>query len=119
MFYDRLKQVCEEKGTNVTALTKKIKFSGGNISKWKNGGVPKSETLIVIAKELSISVDYLLGLDDIPNRKEKSSTLKFTNEEYELIEKFRHLLEIDKGRILGEMGEIYRNYSPEQKENVS
>lgn len=98
MFYDRLKKICEESGTNMTALSKKLKFSSGNISKWKNGGVPKGETLMLIAEELSISSDYLLGLDDKPNRNAQLSADK-----RRLLEMYDKLTDMEKGEILGEL----------------
>lgn len=101
MFYDRLKKVCDENNTNMTALSKRLKFSSGNISKWKNGGIPKSETLVLIAKELSISTDYLLGLDDKPSQKENSKPL--SKNEKECMEKFKLLTETEQGKILDRM----------------
>lgn len=80
MFYSRLKQICEENNTTVTALSKELHLSSGNLSKWKNGCVPKSETLTKIAEHLNISVDYLLGY-----------TVETDNEEQELIDFFVNL----------------------------
>lgn len=107
MFYDRLKKVCDEKNTNMTALSKQLKFSSGNISKWKNGGIPKSETLILIAKELSISTDYLLGLDNVPDRKKQSPEL--SEDTQRLIEMYTKLNDMEKGEILGELKIIIKN----------
>ena len=53
MIYDRLKKICKAKGTNPTALCKKISISTGNIITWKNGNA-KDEHLVEIAKELEI-----------------------------------------------------------------
>ena len=61
MFYSRLKEICKEKNTTVTALIKKLNLSSGNLSKWKKGVIPKSKTISEIAEYLDVSVDYLLG----------------------------------------------------------
>lgn len=106
MFYERLKKICEENNTNMTALSKKLKFSSGNISKWKNGGVPKSETLISIVQELPISIDYLLGLDDVPNRKKQSPEL--SEDTQRLIEMYNLLTEREQGEVLGELKALTR-----------
>ena len=106
LFYERLKKICEENNTNMTALSKKLKFSSGNISKWKNGGVPKSETLISIVQELPISIDYLLGLDDVPNRKKQSPEL--SEDTQRLIEMYNLLTEREQGEVLGELKALTR-----------
>lgn len=74
MFYSRLKEICEEKNTNVTTLLKNLNLSSGNLSKWKNGGVPKSETISKIAEYLGVSVDYLLGYT--PDKQQSNDSLK-------------------------------------------
>lgn len=103
MFYDRLKKVCAEKGTNMTALSQKLKISSGNISKWKNGGVPKSETLILIAKELSISIDYLLGLD--------TDSQNLSEDKQRLLKMYDLLNDLEKAEILGELKGMTRGRS--------
>lgn len=113
MFYDNLVAVCNQKDVSITNLTKELGISSGNISKWKSGGVPKGDTLLLFSDKLSVSVDYLL------TGKEKSSKPDLSDIELELLEKFNRLLEIDKGRMLDRMETIYQSYTPEQKENVS
>ncbi len=111
MFYDKLKKVCFEKGTNMTALSQKLKISSGNISKWKNGVVPKSETLILIAQELSVSIDYLLGLNENSTAKGASALSK---EKQNLLEMYDMLSEKEQGIILGEL----RNMTRERVEQM-
>lgn len=72
MFYDRLKDLCRTKGVTLTNLVKDLNMSTGNLSKWKNGNVPKSDTIRALAEYLGVTADYLLG-NDI--RKEKILTL--------------------------------------------
>lgn len=71
MFYERLKELCKEKGITPTALVKELGMSGGNLSKWKNGKIPKSDTISALAEYFGVSADYLLGIDSL---KEKSMT---------------------------------------------
>lgn len=42
-------------------FSQKYQFSESIIRKWKTGQIPKLETLILIAEELSSSIDYLVG----------------------------------------------------------
>lgn len=64
MFYDRLKALCDEKGVKLTKLVEELGMSRGNMSRWKSGGVPKSDTLHALADRLGVSVDYLLGVEE-------------------------------------------------------
>lgn len=95
-------------------LTTYLGLKNSAFSDWKSG---KSQSfrkyLIEISEFFNVSIDYLVY------GKEKSSTSELTDIEQELLEKFRHLLDVDKGRILDRMATIYENYSSEQKENVS
>lgn len=94
-------------------LTEYLKLKNSAFSDWKTG---KSKSykkyLIEISEFFDVSIDYL-----VYGKKENSPEL--TDNEWELVYKFRHLLDIDKGRILDRMETIYENYNPEQKENVS
>lgn len=113
MFYDNLNIVCKKKGTSVTAIIKEIGLNPTSGTYWKKGSFPSGDILVKLSERLNVSIDYLL------TGKEKSSKSDLTDLELELLEKFNMLLEIDKGRILGKMEEIYEKYSPEQKESVS
>lgn len=73
MFYNRLQELCKERGvalTNVVVDT--LKMSRGNLSRWKNGAVPKGDTLSTLAEYFGVSTDYLLGTD---SAKEKCMTI--------------------------------------------
>lgn len=67
MFYDRLCTICQEKKISVTNMVKELGLSSGNLSKWKNGGAPRSDTLQRIADYLGVTTDTLLkGRDAQP-----------------------------------------------------
>lgn len=40
MFYERLKQLCEERGVALTNVVKELGMSTGNLSKWSSGKIP-------------------------------------------------------------------------------
>lgn len=103
MFYERLKILCDEKGITITNLVAELNMSSGNLSKWKRGKTPKSDTVKVLANYFDVSSDYLLGVDSL---KEKSLVLlddpevTLTSDEKWFILKLRQL---DKeGRIVVE-----------------
>ena len=60
MFYDNLRAVCAEKGTTVTTVLKELHMSTGSTGKWKEGSIPKSDTVMPLAEHLDVSLDYLV-----------------------------------------------------------
>lgn len=60
MFYDRLKRLCEEKGTSPSAVAVSAGMSKANVTGWKNGASPKLDTIISLANELGEPVAALL-----------------------------------------------------------
>lgn len=60
MFYDNLRAVCEEKGTTVTTVLKELHMSTGSTGKWKEGSIPKIDTVMQLAEHLDVSLDYLV-----------------------------------------------------------
>lgn len=62
MFYDRFKELCNNKGVSVTKATVDIGLSRTIGTKWKNtGATPQGETLNRIAEYFGVTIDYLLG----------------------------------------------------------
>ena len=73
MFYERLQDLCKERGEKLTTVVVEILgMSRGNLSRWKNGGIPKGDTLSTLAEYFGVSTDYLLGNE---SRKEKCQTI--------------------------------------------
>ena len=64
-FYERLKELREEKDLTQKALADKLKVNFRTISTWENGTrKPDIDMLIKIAKYFGVHTDYLLGLED-------------------------------------------------------
>ena len=62
--------LCRKEGFEISNLGEKVpglKITRGSISGWKNGSVPRANTVKLIADYFGVSVDYLLGLADNPN----------------------------------------------------
>lgn len=59
MIYDKIKELCKEKGMSVNAVEKKAGLSHGAISKWNNS-TPSAEKLNSVAKILKVKIDKLL-----------------------------------------------------------
>jgi transcriptional regulator with XRE-family HTH domain len=67
MFYEIFKKLCDERGTNPTAVALDMGISTSLTSRWKHGGKPRIETLNKIADYFGVSVSYLLGVTDDPD----------------------------------------------------
>lgn len=65
-FKDNLKELRLEKNLGQTELAKAVGVSKGIISLWENGlRQPNMYSLIVLAKFFNISIDELVGFNDI------------------------------------------------------
>ena len=75
MFYlleQRLKAARKAKKFTQDDLAKRIKTTKATISNYENGySTPSNEMLIALAKALECSVDYLLGIEHLPEKTEK------------------------------------------------
>lgn len=69
LFYENLQRICDEKKIPVTNLIAELGLSSGNLSSWKKGNNPRSDTLIKLSNKLGVSVNYLLE-NDSTNPKE-------------------------------------------------
>ena len=60
LLYDKIKQLCNEKGTNIMRVEKEAGLSNATIRKW-NESCPSAENLNAVAKVLNVTVDSLLN----------------------------------------------------------
>lgn len=60
MFWDNLESACTAAGLKVTPLLKELNISTGNIGRWQKGGTVTSDTVVILAKRLGVTTDYLL-----------------------------------------------------------
>lgn len=60
MFYDRLRALCKEKGTSLSAVLKELGLSTGSTGSWKRGQLPKGDILASLAEYLDTSIDYII-----------------------------------------------------------
>lgn len=59
MLYDKIKNMCKDKGTSVSALEKKLGFGNGTITKW-NGVAPNAYNLKKVADYFGKPIEYFL-----------------------------------------------------------
>lgn len=59
MIYDKIKEICKEKGISISSVEKQAGLSNGAVSKW-NESSPTAENLKSVADVLKVKVDKLL-----------------------------------------------------------
>ena len=64
-FYDKVKELCHNNGTTITAFEREIGLSKGSAVKWKKS-TPNTSTLIKIASFFNLSTDYFTDEDAEP-----------------------------------------------------
>ncbi len=61
----RLKELREEKGLSMQALSKIIGISDSSLGRWeRDEGDITGDNLIILAKFFNVTTDYLLGIED-------------------------------------------------------
>lgn len=101
MNYAAFNNRCTEMGTTPTAISQKIGLKKGNATNWSKGGNPSVDVLMKLAVELNCSTDYLLGLDELPNRKENFVLSTLPNGIEDIINLASQISELDRGKLIG------------------
>lgn len=70
MFWNTFLALCSERGVSPNAVAAELGKSSGSVTAWKNGAVPRETTLRKIADYFGVSVDLLIGREqvDVPTR---------------------------------------------------
>ena len=85
-------------GLKPNPVAKELGLSSATVTKWKNGTLPQSETLLKIADYFNVTTDYLLG--KTPERSGDSSVIDLRNIEFALYGKIQDLTELQKEAIV-------------------
>lgn len=68
-FYEVFESLCKERGISPTRAARDNGLKQQSVSSWKTrGSTPKAETVQKLADYFGVSVDYLLGLTNAPDR---------------------------------------------------
>ena len=89
--YERIKMLCKQNGTNITALERELGFAKGSICKWENHD-PSYERVKMIADRFHVSVEYIKNGEDVKwNPKEQTIdyTISLSEEEQDLLMEYR------------------------------
>lgn len=67
--YQKVKELCKEKGISVGFLERELGFSNGSISKW-NVSIPRLDSAIKVANYFKVPVSYFLDVTDQAEKEE-------------------------------------------------
>lgn len=114
MFYDNLKQVCDEKGVKITPIVAECGGAKGSISNWKNGASPNSDIVAKLSVRLNVSTDTLI----FGKVEENETELPKNIPEHELLENYRKLSDFEKGEVLGDIKRRAANAEQVKNPNI-
>lgn len=103
---NKIKELRKRKGITQINFCHRFNIAQSTLSGWENEKwQPDSETLIKLAEFFGVSVDYLLGRDEVTladrlSGWEDSAMEKLSPIEYEMVQRFR-----DVGKKHGEQGQ--------------
>lgn len=113
MFYENVKTLCALHNTTITRLAKELGLSTAMPTAWKNGGMPRIETIQRIADYFGVSVETLMSNAGVTNIHAEDSVVVNANSgnvainskqlsemEQEVLRIFRLLDMRDKNRVM-------------------
>ena len=60
MFYEQVKSLCKSRGIAITSLARNLSLSPSAPNNWREGTLPKAETIMKISDFFDVSTDFLL-----------------------------------------------------------
>ena len=96
-FMTNFKRICESRGTSPTRVCLDVGLSSSKVNLWNNGGVPKADVLLKLAKYLKCSV-----LDFYADEEDLISITEFAldDDEKDIIRLFRTLSRKEKHEFM-------------------
>lgn len=64
MFYKRFIELCRARGISPSAAVNAIGLNKSNATYWKNGSVPKAQTLYKLAEYFDVPIDYFININE-------------------------------------------------------
>lgn len=108
MFYDKLKLLCERRGTTITAVAREIGLSTASGTNWKEGKTPRADTLQKLADYFSVKTDFFLSDTD------EFTSRPLTDNEVSVLRIFETLDEAAQKKAIGHLEcmamEHYQDY---------
>lgn len=106
MFYENYVTYCKKVGKSRTEVARLIGKSSKSVTGWKNGAIPRNDTLKKLADYFGITIEELVG-----EKKEPASSGRFE----ELSKIFYSLPQSEQEKIADQMTEIIKKAKGNQK----
>lgn len=105
---NKIEKLCDTNNITTNQMLLKCGLAKDVVNNMKKEkpSIPSVDKIYAIAQYFNVSSDYLLGLDDVPNRKENISEVKGTDKQ--AFNMFSSLSERNKGIIIGRMEEMIK-----------
>ena len=103
---ERIKELCKEKGTNLSRLEVELGFANGTIKRWDKN-VPASDRLLLVASYFDVTAEYLMTGEE----KQPAVSGELSADEINLIEAFRDIPDAEKQTFL-RMIQQYVKHTP-------
>lgn len=100
MFYEKVKDLCDQMGISVTEFAKRIGVSQSNVTSWKSGASPRSKTLKQASDFFGVSTSYFL-LDE-------KAEIQTVQDNHGIIGNTHAPVTINGAEVPGAIGEIER-----------
>lgn len=71
VLYERIKLLCKQRGIMLSTLSEAVGISESLIRKWAYTTSPSIDKVRKIAQYFDVSVDYLIGISEIPQSADK------------------------------------------------
>lgn len=95
-FFERYCGLCRDEGSSPNGVARKLGIASASVTQWKQGSVPRVETLAKIAEYFGVTVDYLTGKSD---SREKPALQAENGLDEEFIRSYSRLNETNKAQI--------------------
>ncbi len=95
LLYERIKNLCDQKGITINTMEKEANVSKSTCDNLKKGSSPSIEKIYKIANYFNVTIDYITGKTETPNY-----GYSITEQEEFLLNSFRNTTEEGRQRII-------------------
>lgn len=76
---ERIRNLCDAQGLTLASLERKLDFGNGTIRRWDKT-LPSGDKLLKVAEQFNVTVDYLLGNEQVDNTQLNKALFRLSKE---------------------------------------
>lgn len=100
MFWDVFEILCMRIGKSPSAVAAELGLSNSTTTSWKNGSMPRIQTLQRIAKYFNVSAEYLIGEKNLAKLQQSSEMPGLNKEDREIAEYLQEIRDDPNKRMM-------------------